>query len=280
MNWQADRDKRWREFQQLASGTRPDPETRIMVLAAHPDDETIGASVLLSHFPQASVVFLTDGAPRDTNLWPPGFTGSRDDYASTRRQEASRTLAYTGISSEQIIWLGGTDQEVVFQIAPLAERLAQLIAVLRTAVLVTHAYEGGHPDHDAAAVVAKLALALCDPDIRPLHTEMTSYHAREEKCVTGEFLKSCSTNELRLELSDDDRERKRQMLAAYASQRLVLEQFPIDRELLRPAPQYDFSQPPHRGKLWYECMGWEMSGERWRELAAQAFSQHQVQSCG
>jgi hypothetical protein len=38
---------------------------------------------------------------------------------------------------------------------------------------------------------------------------------------------------------------------------------------LRAAPSYDFSQPPHAGQLWYECLGWRMTGTKWRELAAE-----------
>jgi hypothetical protein len=37
---------------------------------------------------------------------------------------------------------------------------------------------------------------------------------------------------------------------------------------VRPAPLYDFTKPPHAGKLWYESLGWSMTGRRWRELAA------------
>ena len=45
------------------------------------------------------------------------------------------------------------------------------------------------------------------------------------------------------------------------------------------APDYDFSEPPHSGKLWYECMGWPMTGVRWRELATAAQASLQEQSC-
>jgi hypothetical protein len=69
------------------------------------------------------------------------------------------------------------------------------------------------------------------------------------------------------------------MLDAYASQRLVLESFPIDRERLRLAPEYDFSETPHEGKLWYECMGWPMTGGRWRDLATAAINEIQEHSC-
>src|SRR5438128_2862509 len=83
-----------------------DPSLRLMVLAAHPDDEAIGASSLLSRFPLSFVVFLTDGATRDPRFWTGGPYDSRQHYAWTRRKEAVRALAVAGIPKEQIGWLG------------------------------------------------------------------------------------------------------------------------------------------------------------------------------
>jgi hypothetical protein len=50
----------------------------------------------------------------------------------------------------------------------------------------------------------------------------------------------------------------------------MLRRFPVDEERFRAAPVYDFSQPPHAGKLLYEHFNWGMTGERWRSLAAGA----------
>jgi LmbE family N-acetylglucosaminyl deacetylase len=279
MNWRADLSEKWERISQQLRATPPDAELRLLVLAAHPDDETIGASMLLARFPQSFVVFLTDGAPRDTALWSAGVNGSREDYASTRRDEAFRALAYAGVSSERVFWLGGVDQEAAFEIVPLGERLAKLVSEICPSVVVTHAYEGGHPDHDSAAVVAKIAVSALDDKIRPALVEMTSYHARDGRCATGEFLDSDASHEVCFELSSDDRNRKRKMMDAYASQRLVLENFAVDRERLRLAPEYNFGEPPHSGKLWYECMGWTMTGARWRVLATAAVSGFQEHSC-
>jgi hypothetical protein len=69
------------------------------------------------------------------------------------------------------------------------------------------------------------------------------------------------------------------MMDAHASQRLVLENFPIDHERLRLAPEYNFSEPPHSGKVWYECMGWPMKAVRWCELATSAVAGLQEHSC-
>jgi len=279
MSLQADREKNWDRISRRLQSSPPDSELRLLVSAAHPDDETIGASMLLSRYPQSSVAFLTDGAPRDTRLWSAGANGSREEYAETRRQEAFRALDYAGVSAHKVFWLGGVDQEAAFEMVPLAERLAKLIHQICPAIVVTHAYEGGHPDHDAAAMIAKIAISWVDEKIQPALLEMTSYHAIDGRCVTGEFIGSASSPEIGFELSRDDRARKRNMMDAYASQRLVLGNFPIDREFLRLAPEYDFGQPPHAGKLWYECMGWPMTGARWRQLAAAAMLGLQEQSC-
>src|SRR6202030_2852822 len=109
MNWQADGDKNWNQISRWLQTSPPDPNLRVLVLAAHPDDETIGASLLLSRFPQSIVAFLTDGAPRDTSLWSAGVNGSREDYANTRREEALRALAFADVSPQNIFWLGGVD---------------------------------------------------------------------------------------------------------------------------------------------------------------------------
>ena len=277
MNLQAERQQNWNQLSRQLQVSPAKSSFRILIVAAHPDDETIGASLLLSRFPQSAVAFLTDGAPRDTRFWSAGVNGSREAYAETRKHEAYRALEFAGISRNQILWLQGIDQEASFEIGALAGRLAKLIAEVRPEIVITHAYEGGHPDHDAAAVVTEIAISHLESP--PLVLEMTSYHARQGRCVTGEFLNSDPSFELCFEPSSGDRDRKRQMMDAYASQRLVLENFPIDCERLRLAPRYNFNEPPHSGKLWYECMGWPMTGARWRELATSALANLQEHSC-
>lgn len=271
MNWQADISN----AKHLLAGLSPDSSDaslRVVVLAAHPDDETIGASAVLARYPQTQVVYLTDGAPRNTKLWPPKMSGSRQEYAALRLQEAACALAHAGIAAEQIFWLGGVDQEAICEANALVSRLSEFLREFVPDVLITHPYEGGHPDHDCAALIAQLAPACLGREA-PEVVEMTSYHARRGRCVTGEFLPAQPSPEIEFHFSEGDRERKRKMMDEYKSQRLVLENFPISSERLRIAPAYDFSQPAHEGTLWYECMGWEMTGARWRELAAKVLSQ-------
>jgi N-acetylglucosamine malate deacetylase 2 len=272
MSWQADQEHRDELRRQLLATSI---SWRIAVLAAHPDDESIGASLVLARCPQAIVIYLTDGAPRDTHFWSYGVRGSREDYANLRRFEAGNALAHAGIPEQQIFFLGGMDQEAIFDVPAMTARLSELLRAYRVDAIITHPYEGGHPDHDTAALVASLAVSRLKTDLHLL--EMTSYRARGARCVTGEFLNSDRASEIVYEFTEDDRKRKRKMFLAYASQRLVLENFPIDRERLRIAPAYDFSRPPHEGKLWYECMDWPMTGEQWRSLAVAAMAG--IQEC-
>lgn len=262
--------RRWEELREAWPRGAFAPGQRIAVLAAHPDDESIGASFLLSHCSEPRVIYLTDGAPRNTTLWPPDFRGSREDYARCRRAEAGAALAHAGVSPRRIEWLGGIDQEAIFGIARMTEGLTTLLAKDQIDVLVTHPYEGGHPDHDAAALIASLAISRLAHEC--LLLEMTSYHASGERCVNGTFLNPDRSRECAFELSATDQARKQAMFDAQVSQKLVLGSFPLDRERLRLAPDYDFTAPPHEGRLWYEILGWEMTGKRWRELAADALA--------
>jgi LmbE family N-acetylglucosaminyl deacetylase len=249
-------------------------------LVAHQDDETIGGSAIMSRL-GGSVVYLTDGAPRDQSFWPEvAISGSRADYARMRREEAVEALDLAGISPENILSLSGVDQEASMEMATLAERFASLLRQIRPDVVITHPYEGGHPDHDAAALVARLATQLLarkgGPQLEVL--EMTSYHLFDGQCLTGRFLPG-NFPELVIHLSPEELIAKQKMVLSYHSQRLVLDGFRLDPERLRPAPHYDFTRAPHPGKLWYECLGWPMTGERWRELAAAALAHFGDEAC-
>ena len=274
MSLQAKGEAQWADFSRRLSGNRKDSSTRVVLLAAHPDDETIGASSLLARFPHLTVVYLTDGAPRDRGFWSPDARGSRATYARMRRIEAEEAVAHAGVVPNQIAWLGGLDQEAICDAANLMLEFAEILQRHQPEIVITHPYEGGHPDHDAAALVAGMALTLAMS--QTLLVEMTSYHALSGHCVTGEFL-NADTEEIACELTTEDVLRKRRMMDAHVSQRAVLAGFKVDCERFRPAPAYDFTKPPHEGRLWYECIEWPMKGARWRSIAQAAI--REMQEC-
>lgn len=225
---------------------------RVAVIAAHPDDETVGAASVLLRGADAAVVHLTDGAPREPRLRP--GHGDRAAYARLREVEARAALEVAGVT--RIVGLGAVDQEAVSSLAPLARELAAVLSALAPRIVVAHAYEGGHPDHDAAAIATRAALALLQrtEGLTPRLVEMTGYHLDAGRLATNEFLPGPRAVHHRL--SPDERRKKRAMLDRYASQREVLAPFRIDEEQFRLAGPLSPWARPHPGILNYELRGW------------------------
>ncbi len=236
---------------------------RVMIVAAHPDDETIGASALIGRPHETVVVHATDGAPRDPRWWPAGVS-DREAYAIARAREAERALALVGAARRA---LGFTDQEAAHALPQLARAIADQLAQHAPELVITHAYEGGHPDHDAVAFAVGRATELAR---HPTHVyEMALYHGAPGVLVAGEFIDNAGS--LRQELKPAQLCRRRAMLACFASQHATLAPFlALGHERYRRAHAYDFSRPPHDGPLLYERMGFSTSGAEWRALATRS----------
>ncbi len=58
----------------------------------------------------------------------------------------------------------------------------------------------------------------------------------------------------------EELERKRAMCLSYPSQGDFLKVFGLEREIFRPQKEYDYTRPPHSGKLNYELWEWSMTG--------------------
>ena len=243
-----------------------------VIVAAHPDDEVIGMGSLLPRFEDLrAIIHVTDGAPRHGNDIAQAGAGTWQEYAAKRRREFESALAEAGISSVRQICLWCPDQEASFRMAAIGQQLCEILAELETDFVFTHAYEGGHPDHDATAMSVRRAAQLLRNTRRsePVILEFASYHAGKNGMETGCFLPYTSAETIPRQLCQEEKIKKRKLFNCYESQQNVLQYFSLDSEPLRVAPEYDFTKPPHEGTLLYEQFEWGVTGQQWRKLAAE-----------
>ena len=196
---------------------------------------------------------------------------------STRRsvnRNCSKQPPWPACLPSRCLEIGIVDQEASFQLVQLTNALIQIFTHLDPDIVLTHAYEGGHPDHDAVAFAvnhARRFLARRSTRI-PAAIEFACYHRNPdgENMETASFLPVPGIEPIVVPLSEAQQARKQQMFSCYISQHEILAQFPLHVEAFRIAPPYDFTLPPHPGPLFYEGFDWGMTGIQWRKLATRA----------
>jgi N-acetylglucosamine malate deacetylase 2 len=251
----------------LAARSRVD--LPVAVVVAHPDDETIGAGASLALFSNLLLVHVTDGAPRDLRDARSAGFDTAAGYAKARRDEMVAALRAGSVAAKLSV-LGAPDQQAALHMSELAHSLRALLERFEPVCVIGQAYEGGHPDHDSACLIARLVCGKLQPP--PGILEMTGYFANAGgEMIVGGFVGEPAA--LVTELDESDQARREAMLDCFKTQRATLTPFRrMEHEAFRLAPPCDFGTAPHPGALWYERHDWGMTGARWRALAAKALS--------
>jgi LmbE family N-acetylglucosaminyl deacetylase len=148
------------------------PQDRVLVVAPHPDDESIGAGGLLQVAgaigAAVRVLVLTDG---DNNPWPQRWiekrwqigAAERARWGARRRDEARAALRILGVAESDAQFLGfpdlGLTDLLMHSGSGLVESLRRVLEEFAPTVLIVPAISDRHPDHNAAHVSLRLALA-------------------------------------------------------------------------------------------------------------------------
>jgi N-acetylglucosamine malate deacetylase 2 len=256
----------------LTDAARPASATplRTTVLAAHPDDGIRGLGGQLAQIESLTLLQVTDGAPRAHDEARRAGFASRDSHAQQRARELDRALAAAGVRHAASRELGVPEHEATQHLAALVQVLLGELA--QADILVTHPYEGGHPDHDACAFAAQAACCLLGflGAAAPLRMEFAGYHAREGRLCAGSFWETPGCPEQAITLDERQRAAKRAALAQLTAPGTHPGLPPPHVERLRRAPVYDFTRPPPPQQLLYEAQGARISGALWRARAAAA----------
>lgn len=258
---------------------------RCSVIVAHPADEVVGAGCLISKLVDVTVLHITDGAPDDVEAEAAGFK-HRSEYAQARRQECLAALAIANVPADRVVDFAVTDHGAANCLIDLAKKITTFLQASKADIVVTHPYEGGHPDHDATAFATHAALRLIKENgfKPPVLFEMALHPSRDFKAKLSEFLPGPERETTTLLLDERARELKQRMFACFETQRESLEISPVGQEKFRQPANYDFSAPPQLGKLHYEQFDWALKSDEWQSLASKAlaelFPPHAVNSPG
>ena len=135
------------------------PGRRLVVVAAHPDDEVLGAGGLLAACARAGrtllIVAVTDGLASHPGsaLWP------EQKLADQRREERAQALKALGAEGATVRRLGFSDGDLSRATGAVASALAGLPTPADVAVSPWRF--DGHPDHEATGqAVARAAQAV------------------------------------------------------------------------------------------------------------------------
>jgi LmbE family N-acetylglucosaminyl deacetylase len=128
----------------------------IVVVGAHPDDETLGfgaaAAMLGASGVRVQIVSASDGGA----AYPDSSALQRVRLEQTRRAELCSAAGVLGLTAP--ICLGLPDGEIAGHEQRLADRLIEILATKPSGTWLAATWRGdGHPDHEAVGRAASLA---------------------------------------------------------------------------------------------------------------------------
>lgn len=141
--------------------TDPGLRGSVMVVAPHPDDETVGCGGLIAlarrrNIP-VTIVVATDGTRSNAaSLVAPAALGK------TRSDELSRATKRLGVSSTDVIELAYPDLELDRHTSSLADDLRRIIVERCPKDVYVTCMADPHPDHAAASRAVRLAISGCE----------------------------------------------------------------------------------------------------------------------
>jgi LmbE family N-acetylglucosaminyl deacetylase len=147
---------------ELAPFSASDPlGTRVLVLAPHPDDETLGCGgslrILIKGGKEVKVVFLTKGEKAVEDPL------NRERYAGLREKEAQKALKILGISEYE--FLRFPDRELLSRYNELREQVMAEVVSFKPDIIYSPSPIELNPDHRAAATVASEMMKSLDVSV-------------------------------------------------------------------------------------------------------------------
>jgi len=232
--------------------------TRLLVVAPHPDDETLATGLLIQQVRMAGgevqILLLTAG---DNNPWPQRWLERRIRIGGVDRQrwgqrrlaEMQHALRQLDVPAQALRTLGWPDMGITDGLlqsgSSLLGTLAGAIGEFHPSLIALPSLHDRHPDHGTAHVLVRLAVARL---ARPPAMLAYLVHGRTQGV---RYVEICG--------SAGQRARKQQALSAYRSQMTLsrnrlrrLAALPERYALVPPRPGLPASALPWRPPAWLQ----------------------------
>ena len=173
-------------------------DSRLMLIAPHPDDEALACGIILQRAVRADapirVVYATDG---DDNPWPQRVlerkwrlnAADRKRWGKLRRAEALGALRILGVSASSVRFLALPDQGLTDLLKcdcrSALERFRTVIRNWSPTHLLVPSIADTHPDHSALAVMLRLVLAEFFSDRPQMSVWSYAVHGRSAAFFDG-----------------------------------------------------------------------------------------------
>ena len=207
---------------------------RVLVVAAHPDDESLGAGGLVACFRRAGTPVTVVVATAGENSHPRSPTTTPTALGERRRDEAERAWAALGGDDGALAVWDLPDGGLAAREKELTGRLVEVVGDGRATLLLAPYPEDGHPDHDAVGRAAERAAYRTGAALA--HYPVWLWHHADPVDVPWHRMR-------RLLLTPADRDAKVRAIACHRSQVEPLSDGPGDETLLGPSLLEHFTGP-------------------------------------
>ncbi len=217
----------------------------ILFVIPHPDDEIVGCCALIKKFHQKKqnviLFFLTNGIIDEKLMWP----WDKKKYKkilSIRKKEMISSVKYLEVG--EYFFQNIPSRTLKDNIEKTYKKLFEIVISKKIDSIFCPAYEGGHQDHDVSNFIASRFVKSCSV------YEFAEYNFFNGKVNSNHFIKN-SNNYVLLLLDEKLKEFKKKGMQTYISEQKNLGYISLNQECYRPISSYDYSNPPHKGRLFY-----------------------------
>jgi LmbE family N-acetylglucosaminyl deacetylase len=214
---------------------------RILIFVARPGDEVAACAAAIGRA-------KAQGAEIFAFYLTHGCHARQDAEAARRRAEAEAAAARLGLTP--LGWAARAAQHIWRELPEAHAQMRSAIAQCGPDQIWLPAYEGASSDRDALNALGQL---LVD-QFAILEFAEVKFYGGSARAHQFPFPDG---SEQTIELDAVEREQKRRSQALYPSDAHNLAHVSLASESCRPLAVYDYSQPPHTGRLWYARHRWD-----------------------